>query len=367
MDISIDSFDEQLYKVRFCLHQEDIKNAFDSLGFQSLQTEFQKESFYHFLEENLIINAIIDREIIPLKTKKFVYYNRYRRAMPITGIVFFTKLPELLEFSIPREIPSYVTQQIAKKEKTIANNYDDCLIKLGLYDVVESNVVTETSTVYYNITKLNDSNETETIKDLTINMKDNNSLCNELINARLEDRIFTEIDNQNVEICITKILDKVLYTDDSCDMSKLKKIGYRKMSKLKEDYIEAETIKNRIDEYLNYLSNFLYEKDEIKFTPKVFEFYKSVYSNQETLLSDREITLKILLDFIQRAIEMKISDTDSNIISDQSFMSYGIMNNPLYFYVRTDLMKGFEIFDYFVYLLILTFYKDNNIIKGLDF
>lgn len=417
MEINIVSVDDFLCKARFSLPLYEIDDILDSLGIDSLDNDFDKKTFYHFIEENIITNHLIEKSIVPLKTKKFYYYNEYNETMPLIGIVFFTKMPSKVEFTIPAQIPDYINDKIKLMENNdefLKKELKKSLISIGICESIEDNVVSENSIIYYkkniylcesneaitdgeifdynlngiysknnkpkrykasSVSNINDKidKNIKFYKDLFMGKKLNDKLIltrDDLDIDKLKMISDCKLDEVNyIELEILNITNMVPYTnenDEEC-VKKIKSLGYRKFSKLEEDFKDAYLSKYMIDTYLEYIVGFLYEKKELEISDKVLDFYKDYYINEKDKHEDFEkfVTLKFLLDFLQRAIELKISDGENSLPAPE-IMTLVFTNNPLHFFARVGLIDGAILFDYLVYLLILNYYKENNIIKGLD-
>ena len=64
MEINIVSVDDFLCKARFSLPLYEIDDILDSLGIDSLDNDFDKKTFYHFIEENIITNHLCNMFIL---------------------------------------------------------------------------------------------------------------------------------------------------------------------------------------------------------------------------------------------------------------------------------------------------------------
>ena len=382
MKLVVNVIDGQFCKAQFYISSQEIKNTFNAFEnngiFRGHKKDVNINEVYAYIQKTLIISEIIERGYIPLRTVKYFYYNELNRTMPLYGIVFFVIVPENYSISLPYDIPNRVNADIMEfelkmkkeldSEGNLNGNIGKNLVKLGLYDIVELDAVTNSSTVYYDLVKkLNGSvgSVIEKIDGLVINMDslDNDSTYKQLIGNKLND-IALIVNNDEVhEIHIKKIIDKKLYTNEEFNKDKLEGYSFEDLRSLKEALAEAEVFKFKIKTYLNYISKYAYESSDCPVTPLVFDFYREHYKNEK--ISDDEIKLKISFEFIEKVIENKISeDEEGNFYSYQSkFLS--ALTNPLMLFIYTSLLTKEEVYECYTKYLVLKFCVDNNITKGI--
>lgn len=380
MKLDIRVIDGQFCKAQFYISAREVRSVFNAFEnndiFNNFKNDTSNNAFYSYIQETLIISEIVDRGYIPLKNMKYYYYNELNKTMPLYGIVFFVIVPENTSVSLPKEIPSYVNAEITdyelrltkelEDEKNIKSSIGKYLVKLGLYDIVESDIVSDCSTVYYDLVKKVNGEITEEIDGLVMNIDSvgNESIYKQLIGTKLNDIAILVNNDEVQELHINKIIEKDLYTNEKYNKEKVYDHSFKNLKNLKETLAKAEVLKKKIEIYLNYISRFAYSVNEFTVSPRVIEFYKETYKNDN--LSDEDIYVKIINEITEKIIESKIGEEDEEFLLDQQIKFLNISTNPMMFYVHTNLSNRMEVFEWYSKYLVLKFCSDNNITKGIN-
>ena len=385
MKLVVNVIDGQFCKAQFYISAQEVKNTFNAFEnngiFRGHKENVDINEVYAYIQKTLIISEIIERGYTPLRTVKYFYYNELNRTMPLYGIVFFVIVPDNYSISLPYDIPNRVNVDIMEfelnikkelvSEGNINGNIGKNLVKLGLYDIVESDAVSSSSTVYYDLVKKVNGKDgkvgkiIEKIDGLVINMDsiDNEATYKQLIGNKVND-IALIVNNDEVhEFHINKIIDKKLYTNEKFNKDKLEGYSFEDLKSLKEALAEAEVFKFKIKTYINYISKYAYESSDFPATPLVFDFYKEQYINKK--ISDDEIKLKISFEFIEKVIENKISEDEEGIYYSYQSKFLSALTNPLMLFIYTSLLNKEEIYECYTKYLVLKFCVDNNITKGI--
>lgn len=385
MKLDIKILDGQFCKARFCISADEIEKLFLSFGlsyddFNDFKNDVEKKVFYEFIQDTLIINGIISKGLTPIKTCDYYYYNKLKKAMPLFGIVFFIITPSELKLPLPKIIPNYINDKIIKFEDELNQSLNDinvksaigkCLVDLGLYSIIESDSVLETSTVYYDLVKRSkDSNDIDKVQGLVINMELENGsyLSKMLLNAKAGDVVIVSESDEVLEIHINKIIDKLLYTDTNYDKIKLDKYSFGSISELVKAFIKAEVYKYRIETYLTFISKYIYELNVIEIKDRAFDFYCQHYIENNLVHDQNEEDLKIrfVSEFFQRYIDSKISMDNNQYFFEHQIEFLNIKTNPLFFYFDVNLLDRLEMYDYFAWSLFLKYFNRKKLIKGIN-
>ena len=240
--------------------------------------------------------------------------------MPLIGIVFFIGIPENIVIALPKNIPNSINDNIKKFEMELKASLNEtnnvksavgkCLVDLGLYNIVESDVVLESSTVYYDLVKKmnNTDNDVVKINGLVFNMEleKGSPLFEALLNTKTGDIVILAEDDKILEVHVNKVIDKHLYTDNNFDKNKLDKCSFKSTSELKKAFVNAEIYNYKVKTYFNYISRYIYEERVIKITDRSLDFYLDCYKENALInkidinkLSSEDFKIMMTAEIIQ--------------------------------------------------------------------
>lgn len=390
MKLDIKLLDGQFYKARFSISPYKMKEVFDSYGldyksFNGFKTEKEKEDFYSYLQVSLIIDEINNNDLIPIRTIKYFYYNELKKAMPLIGIVFFIGLPDNIVIALPKNIPNSINDDIKKFEMELKESLNEtnnvksavgkCLVDLGLYNIVESDVVLESSTVYYDLVKKmnNTDNDVVKINGLVFNMEleKGSPLFEALLNTKTGDIVILAEDDKILEVHVNKVIDKHLYTDNNFDKNKLDKCSFKSISELKKAFVNAEIYNYKVKTYFNYISRYIYEERVIEITDRSLDFYLDCYKENALInkidinkLSSEDFKIMMTAEIIQTIFDNIIYSKSERFFIEHQIEFLSLKTNPAFFFIESDLTGRLKP-DFFISLLILKYFERLKIINGI--
>lgn len=333
----------QYHQVYFTFSIKTMNRLFDEIV-ESHGFEKKDEVKQHKLITKLIMEKIEDEIIeeelqkldkIPLSSKKYRYLTKVSRDNPLIVICQFCILPQNLQLRFPPFIPAdiFVAPFI---DEVVAEFTEKILIMHNEYDLVEIEKATYDSVVTYDLAYVQGDFTLSEVKDLTVDLNEDDEESNLFINCKKDDIIILdESDSVNVIAKVTKIHKMQVRELSDEIVKRLNFLNTHTVSEFNKKIADIFTFSTKSIAILNYLVDFVMATGDIEFDEYVMAHFLDAdfapKKKKELESYTKEIKRELVQEYLLTIVNLKYLDEEprffQNIIEEYEFDKI-LFNNP---------------------------------------
>ena len=281
-----------------------------------------------------------------LSTRDTKYFNDSNPQIPFMGVTKVFVLDDNLKLAIPENLSDSVKEEIANLHKTIDKEFEEILIKIGLFYQESTEIVCENSQVFYNLHYKKNGVYINTLKNQLFDMNEDNDIDKNLfLGAQVGDQIIINSDDVVIEAEITNVISKIPYSKTRFESDNIKELGYENLEDMYDDFEKSYYLLNKIEVIYNYIEDYAIKNTNFKIPKDLKEMF--LKNNPYNKNVEKDIYHDIL---------NTLYCLNENFLEDESCLIPTF--EELEFYYRTGAFDIVDIINYFSKKSII-----NNLIK----
>lgn len=326
-------------------------NEIEKIGIQKFpQFEYSNKVSYKSaclkLSVAMVNMALNKNGIKCLSTRDTKYFNDSNPQIPFMGVTKVFVLDDSLKLALPQSLSGSVREEIENLHETIDKEFEEILIKIGLFYQESTEIVCDNSQVLYNLHYKKDDVIINTLKNQLFDMNEDNDIDKNLfLGAQVGDRIVINSDDVVIEAEIINVVSKIPYSKTRFDVNNINELGYSSLEDMYDDFEKSYYLLNKIEIIYNYIEDYAVKNTNFKIPKELKEIFlkNNPYNKnvEEDVYHDILNTLYCLND---------------SYLEDESCLIPSF--EELGFYYRTGAFDIVDIIDYFSKKSII-----NNLIK----
>lgn len=344
MRIKQDYVSEQFHQMYFEISVEEMDNIFtevyeENADLIDTHTEALMESIKEKIEYEVLMDEIDNLDVYMVGPKMVKYLTKIERGKMLLGIVQFCILPENLDLELPTYIPTKFLD-IEITDEDIDKLVNKILLENNYYELSESEIVTKTAIVTYDLCYTKDDLLINQIKDQIFDMaSDNNDIDPlKLEGKKKADKVILDEDEIVVEARITKIEEKIPSTLTEEIVKRLKFSRVITVEGFKRKIRETVRFGKLLDVIVYYITEFVIQNKQLSFDSYVNNFYLK-YAEHCDLTTEKidynmGIQRMLIIEYLSAIIDIKY-DGDrveyANKVGDEQILAHLLDGSDLYF------------------------------------
>ena len=283
-----------------------------------------EENFIRVIETEYLNNALDERDIICVGEKAIHFLSELKENRPFVGIARFLVLPEVLHLSLPMEIPLSIINEINLKNKKVNEYLKLKLLENNYADLQDVDVIDMDCIVNYELRFIIEGDIISTYDNQILEMYKDDALQPErFVGAKVGDAVaISDVEGVVTDFLIKKIQKKMPYTQSTAK-EVYYEIGYNDYDDLCDRFNVAFKKINKVNMYVDYVVDFIYENTQITYADQIYDFYKEldyfVYDKDYEFVDDESEQKKIIrksyiFDLLAKMVELKEPEM---LISDE--------------------------------------------------
>lgn len=354
-----------LCRIYFCISTQELTEREFPDDNPLLKEKFLEKYNRADIEAIITTNYLAKKKNKALSLKKLNFFTSGVKTDYYIGVMTAYLIPDDVKIAIPTTISQEVADKLLYVSKSMKSNFQKKLIECGLCYNKKVDVVSDYSTITYDLHYQKDDIVINTIKDQTFDMSNDEDINREIfLKAHVGDKIVVDEDEIVVVAEITKIRDKIPYSDERYNGDKLLEYGYSDFDEMYQDFKKSYTNLSKVNIVFDYILSYARENTEFSFPSPIKRFYKNALKNNYPSvfygeLNNDELEEKMFFDLLNSLTPYE----RLKIITD--LLDFDAMFNDLEFYYRTSLIEFEEVSKYITKKNIISYYINNNIFKGI--
>ena len=307
------------YKEAMHIYQET-KEDFD--GDLSLTEEYLKD----FIDEQYLNDELIARNLICVGKKEIKFLNKLIKDKPFMGIARFLVIPETVNLALPLSLPLRIKKEVQQEQEKAMSQFKIAMMDNNYVDLVETDTVDSDCVITYDLRFMIDGNVVSTYEDQLLAMYlETDFDTSRFLGAKVNDAVVvSEADGVITDFLIKKIEKKVPY-DENTDRDTYHDLGFESYQDLVDRFTEAYCHQLKVNKYIDYCVDFVYENSNLEINQNVIDFYNRkeflIYSDLLSKAESKALKEEILkkcyiFDLLLKMVELKNQKLTNDEIDD---------------------------------------------------
>ena len=321
---------ENLSKIYFTLDDDAFDLAISLYG-RGKPSEASKLHVAKILLEQMFH----EKSMRIFQTQNIRLMNANVEKAPIMGVVTVCKINDKVKLALPDDIPNSLVDSINNELSKVKEMFDKVLIKLGLCRNESSQVVTDHSSITYDLHYTKDGVIINTIEKQLFDMDIDNDIDKNLfLNKQVGDIIILDKNDINIEAEIKEIYNNIPYSEDFYDIEKINAYNFESFKEMEESFNSSYRLETTINKMYDYILDYVCNNTEYEFTEDILEFFKKNYPDAN------DIKRIIYEDLLKSIVVYETS-------YEQNFEELAEAYKDMAFYIYTGMYKHQEDLIYF--------------------
>ena len=301
-----------------------------------------------------MVNMALNKNGIKcLATRDTKFFNNSNPQIPFMGVTKVYILDEDFKLSLPLGLNNSVKEEIDNLSQTIEKDFEDVLIKIGLFYQESTEIVCDNSQVFYNLHYKKDGVIINTLKNQLFDMNEDNDIDKNLfLGAQVGDRIIINSDDVIIEAEILSVISKIPYSKTRFDVNNINELGYISLEDMYDDFEKSYYLLNKVEIIYNYIVDYAMKNTNFKISKELRDIFTK--NNPE----NDSVELDIYHDIFNTLYCLNEEYLEDESCLIPSFEELG-------FYYRTGAFDIVDIIDYFSKKNVINNLIKMNLIKGI--
>lgn len=293
-----------------------------------------EESFLMKIEKEYLNEILLDRNLISIGEKEIRIISDLKNGQPFIGVARFIVLPEVINLALPMTLPLSLKKEYTNKVNNLKEEFVMRLYDNGYSTFSECDQIEKDCVVTYDLRFLIDGKIVSEYSDQTLEMYKNNEIdLEKFIGAKVNDAVIvSNVDGVITDFLIKKI-EKSMPYNETTEIEKFLEIGYQNYLEMFESFSNSFCYITKVNLYIDYFVDFIYQNSDIEFNNQIIEFYKKreffVYDKEYDLAQTKEereeiIKKSYIFDLLLKMVELKgskLAEVDEYLI-EKDFKDY---------------------------------------------
>ena len=298
----------------FCLSYSEAISLYKKVQIECDELDVEDE-FIKAIEVEFLNDALIDRDLICVSLKEIKLFNDITQKRSIIGVARFLILPDYVNLTLPVSIPNSYENQVLNKQNDVLKNFRLCLLNNDYATLEDVDIVDMDCVVRYDLRFIIDGEIIAVYDNQILEMYNDEPLQPQrFVGAKIGDAVaISDVEGVVTDFLIQKIQKKIPF-NETTPIELLKEKGFVSYQDLLNKFQRAHNQITKIEMYIDYIVDFVFENAKIEFDEQIEEFYKSmdyfVYDKEFDLEESEEKRKELLkksyiFDLLAKMVELK--------------------------------------------------------------
>ena len=257
------------YEEAMHIYQEVEKYIDDNLDIE--------EHFIKAIEIKYINEALEEKELVCVGEKEIRILSDLRENQPYVLVARFLVLPEVVNLSLPINIPYSLKCDVNKKINNVSDFFKVKLLSNDLAQLQDVDVIDLDCIVRYDLRFIIDGEIISVYDNQILEMyKDVELQPERFVGAKINDAVaISDVEGVVTDFLIRKIQKKIPY-NETTDKSIFIDLGYNDYFDLLDKFKKSFERVTRVESYIDYIVDFIYENTKLEYSKEINNFYKEL-------------------------------------------------------------------------------------------
>ena len=356
MEIYTRIIDNNLCIAHFSLEHKEAMHIYQEVEKNHYGAQIDlEESFLKAIEEEFLNDKLLERDLICIGKKDIRILSDIKKDQPFVCVARFLVLPQVVNLSLPLSLPLTVKEEYNKKVKNLEKDLVNTLLENGYSSLKKCDEIDKDCMVTYDLRFSIDGNVISEYPNQILEMyKDNELELEKFIGAKVNDTVIvSDVDGVITDFLIKKIQKNTPYNQNT-KIEKFQELGYQSYQEMFELFSKSYYFITKVNLYIDYMVNFIYQNSDLNFNDQILEFYKSrdffAYDKEYDFAETKEardeiIKRSYIFDLLFKMIELKGFAIGNEEVAEEYYSDYCLTSDFDEYDFRVFYSK-YQIFEY---------------------